>query len=157
MFFGEAPVSPDLEGCILAHSCRMPERVLKKGHVLTAPDIRMLQDAGVNQVTIARLEDGDIGEDEAARRCAAVVTGIGLSAATAATGRVNIHAAEAGLLCIDAAGVPEPECASASGCCSPMCSISAGDPCPGMGQTCEPVFDPQPPGFEDVGVCTIAM
>ena len=62
-----------------------------------------------------------------------------------------------GLICGDPAGVPEPECASAAGCCTPMCSISAGEACPGTGQTCEPVFDPQPPGYEDVGVCTIAM
>jgi hypothetical protein len=67
------------------------------------------------------------------------------------------NSCNAGLICIDAAGVPEAECASASGCCSPMCSISGGDACPGTGQTCEPVFDPQPPGYEDVGVCTIAM
>jgi hypothetical protein len=67
------------------------------------------------------------------------------------------NSCNAGLICVDPAGVPEPECASASGCCSPMCSIAAGDPCPGAGQTCEPVFDPQPPGYEDVGVCTIAM
>lgn len=68
-----------------------------------------------------------------------------------------INVCNQGLLCIDPAGVPEPECASAQGCCSPMCSISSGDPCPGNGQSCEPVFDPQPPGYEDVGVCTIAM
>jgi hypothetical protein len=68
-----------------------------------------------------------------------------------------INVCNKGLLCIDGAGVPEAECASAAGCCSPMCSISSGDACPGQGQTCEPVFDPQPPGFEDVGVCTIAM
>jgi hypothetical protein len=68
-----------------------------------------------------------------------------------------INVCNTGLLCIDGAGVPEPECASAAGCCSPMCSISGGDACPGQGQTCEPIFDPQPPGFEDVGVCTIAM
>lgn len=61
-----------------------------------------------------------------------------------------------GLLCINAEGVPEAECASAQGCCSPMCSISSGDACPGDGQSCEPVFEMQPPGFEDVGICTIA-
>jgi hypothetical protein len=62
-----------------------------------------------------------------------------------------------GLICIDPAGVPVDECAGASGCCSPMCSISGGEACPGDGQTCEPVFDPQPPGFEDVGVCTLVI
>ncbi len=67
------------------------------------------------------------------------------------------NSCNAGLICVDSAGVPEAECASASGCCSPICSISGSESCPGMGQTCEPMFDPQPPGYEDVGVCTIAM
>ena len=57
---------------------------------------------------------------------------------------------------VDASTVAEPECEGAAGCCSPMCSISGGEPCPGIGQTCEPVFDPQPQGFEDVGVCLLA-
>ncbi len=34
-----------------------------------------------------------------------------------------------------------------------MCSIDAAGPCPGVGQTCEPVFEMQPVGNEDVGVC----
>jgi hypothetical protein len=65
------------------------------------------------------------------------------------------NSCNSGLLCVDAAAVPEAACASASGCCSPMCSISSGEPCPGVGQSCEPVFELQPPGFEDVGVCVV--
>ncbi len=67
-----------------------------------------------------------------------------------------INVCNPGLMCVDAAGVPEPGCEAAAGCCSPYCSIRSGVPCPGEGQTCEPVFDPQPPGYEDVGVCRIA-
>jgi len=67
------------------------------------------------------------------------------------------NSCNAGLICGDPAGVPEPDCASAGGCCTPMCAISGPAQCPGEGQSCEPVFDPQPPGFEDVGYCTIAM
>jgi hypothetical protein len=63
------------------------------------------------------------------------------------------NSCNAGLVCVDATAVPELACETAAGCCSPMCSISAGLPCPGLGQSCEPVFDPQPPGYEDVGVC----
>ena len=62
-----------------------------------------------------------------------------------------------GLVCANSDTVPEPECAGAAGCCTPMCSISGGEACPGDGQTCEPMFDPQPPGFEDVGLCLVAM
>jgi hypothetical protein len=64
-----------------------------------------------------------------------------------------INSCNAGLICVDASLVPAPQCTQSSGCCSPMCSISAGAPCPGAGQSCEPVFNPQPPGYEDVGVC----
>lgn len=60
---------------------------------------------------------------------------------------------DSGLICIEAEFVPEASCETASGCCSPLCSISAGAPCPGAGQSCEPVIDPPPAGYEDVGVC----
>ena len=93
--FPLAGITAGLVGAILAHSCRAGDLVLKKGHVLSAEDIQKLQDAGAATVTIAQLEDGDIGEDEAARRCAAVITGDDLAPAAAATGRVNIHAQNA--------------------------------------------------------------
>lgn len=64
-----------------------------------------------------------------------------------------VNSCNSGLMCIDASLVPAPECGPSSGCCSPMCSISGGEACPGAGQSCEPVFDPQPPGYEDIGVC----
>jgi hypothetical protein len=66
-----------------------------------------------------------------------------------------VNSCNTGLLCIDAAGVPEAACASAAGCCSPMCDLDEMNSCPGAGQTCEPVFDPQPEDYEHVGVCTI--
>lgn len=71
-----------------------------------------------------------------------------------------LNVCNAGLLCIDAAGVPEPQCAGASGCCSPLCDTMSPNTmspsCPGTGQTREPVLDPQPAGFENVGVCSVA-
>ena len=38
-----------------------------------------------------------------------------------------------------------------------MCSLSAGEACPGAEQVCAPVFEQQPPGYEDVGVCTLSL
>ena len=67
-----------------------------------------------------------------------------------------INVCNPGLMCVDAAGVPEPSCESAVGCCSPFCNVFEPSTCPGEGQSCEPVYDPQVPGFEHVGVCTIA-
>jgi molybdenum cofactor cytidylyltransferase len=49
----------------------------------------------------ARLEPGDIDENEAATRLARVCVGPGLAARAAHTGRVNIHAEDAGLLQVD--------------------------------------------------------
>ena len=54
-------------------------------------------------------------------------------------------------------GVPEAECAEAEGCCSPLCDLGEPNECPGTGQTCQPVFDPQPMGYENIGVCTSAL
>ena len=65
------------------------------------------------------------------------------------------NACNPGLICIDPAAVPEPACTGASGCCSPYCPLNQPNDCPGAGQTCEPVFDPQPPGYEEVGVCKL--
>jgi hypothetical protein len=64
-----------------------------------------------------------------------------------------------GLLCIDAAAVPEPDCASASGCCSPVCDLSAGETCPGDGQICEAFYEAGavPPGYENVGICAVPI
>ena len=50
-----------------------------------------------------RLEAGDIGENEAATRLAAVLAGRGIVTETAFTGRVNLFAAVAGVLTIDVA------------------------------------------------------
>ena len=64
-----------------------------------------------------------------------------------------------GLLCIDSAAVPEAECAAASGCCSPVCDLGAGEACPGDGQVCEAYYDVDavPPGYENVGICAVPV
>jgi hypothetical protein len=67
---------------------------------------------------------------------------------------VEANSCNPGLLCVAATEVPETGC-DATGCCSPMCSIAAALPCPGTGQSCEPVFVTQPAGYEDVGVCKV--
>ena len=54
------------EGAILVHGVRAPGAVLKKGSVLTAEDVAALRAAGLEAVTAARLEAGDVREDDAA-------------------------------------------------------------------------------------------
>ena len=107
MIFGSV-ATPDADGAVLAHTHRLPGRVLKKGTILDGDAIAALAAAGIATVIAARLEPGDLGEDAAARRLAAVLLGpeqTGLTATRAATGRVNLVASAAGLLRVRAASV----------------------------------------------------
>ena len=65
------------------------------------------------------------------------------------------NACDPGLLCLDASVVPEPSCEDALGCCTPYCDLSLPNTCPGAGQVCAPLFDPQLAGYENVGVCAV--
>ncbi|MEW5728781.1 MAG: NTP transferase domain-containing protein [Pseudomonadota bacterium] len=100
MKFGEVRVD-EAEGLILAHSLRLPQAMLKKGRVLGAADIRALKLAGINFVTGARLEDGDVGEDEAARMLAQALAGEAVTIGPAFSGRCNLFSSGRGLVAID--------------------------------------------------------
>ena len=100
MIFGPTALA-EAEGAVLAHTHRVPGRVLKKGSVLDAAGIAGLRAAGLDPVVAARMEPGDVGEDAAARRIATALLGPGLMLTGAATGRVNLVAAAAGLLRAD--------------------------------------------------------
>jgi len=94
-------------GARLVHRQRAGTRSFAKGQLLTAEDVAVLHAAGVARVTVVRFEPGDIGEDEAADIVAKSAIGAGLEAGPASTGRVNLHAAAAGLVLFDAARVDE--------------------------------------------------
>src|SRR5215469_8687975 len=100
MIFGSFPLDEAL-GAIVAHSHRLPDRVLKKGAVLDETAVAALRDAGRTEVIAARLEPGDVAENEAADRLAAAFDAPGLARRRAATGRVNLHAARPGLLIVN--------------------------------------------------------
>lgn len=100
MKFGPCPAS-DAAGAYLAHSVKINGSFLKKGRLLTADDISRLIDAGINSVTVARLEAGDLHEDEAASRLSKALLGPGLKESAAFTGRANLIAAGAGVLVVD--------------------------------------------------------
>lgn len=88
-------------GLILAHSLRLPDGAFKKGRQLSAEDVRRLQEAGLSTVIGARLEAGDVPEDEAADRVAAAIVGDNVIRSAAFTGRSNLFAATRGLVVID--------------------------------------------------------
>jgi molybdenum cofactor cytidylyltransferase len=100
MKFGEVPVG-EAGGAILAHSLKLGTTALKKGRVLSQADIDVIASSGLSAITVARLDAGDVGENEAAERVAAATVGPGITVATPFTGRVNLHAAAHGLLVFD--------------------------------------------------------
>ena len=101
MIFGEIPVA-DAEGLILAHSVRLADGAFKKGRILSAEDIALLEAGGVAEVSGARLEAEDIGEDAAALALAKALSGPDLALGTAFTGRCNLFAGARGLIVPDA-------------------------------------------------------
>jgi molybdenum cofactor cytidylyltransferase len=100
MKFG--PISVDeAEGAILAHSVAVEGRNWRKATVLGADDIAAMKAAGLVEVIAAVLEPGDLDENVAATHIAAGLAAPGIEVRRAATGRVNLHAEEAGLFVVD--------------------------------------------------------
>ena len=92
MKFG--PVPPDdAIGATAVHSIRQGGLVLKKGTKIGPAEAAALKQAGINEVAVARLEEGDIAEDVAAAEIAAAVAGEGARVDRAFTGdQVVMHA-----------------------------------------------------------------
>lgn len=103
MRFGPVPVA-QAEGAILAHSLDLDGSRLRKGAILTADHVAALRRAGLDTVTVAHLDPGDLHEDEAAHRLArALVQGrTGLHLTAPFTGRVNLLAEGPGVALLDA-------------------------------------------------------
>jgi molybdenum cofactor cytidylyltransferase len=101
MDFGPVPLTLAL-GAILAHSVPLPGGRLRKGLVLEAADLERLAAAGLTRVTVARLGPDDLHEDAAALAVAQALVpdpqGQGLQLKPVGTGRVNLHAAAAGVV-----------------------------------------------------------
>ncbi len=104
MKFG--PVAPmGAEGCVLAHSTKLPGLILKKGHRLTETDCALLSEAGLETIVVARLEAGDLDEDAAAARLGGAAKGAGLYTDAPFTGRMNLFSDTDGVLVINEAAV----------------------------------------------------
>ncbi|MGB3409228.1 MAG: molybdopterin biosynthesis protein, partial [Jannaschia sp.] len=112
MRFGPVPTS-QAEGAVLAHATEAAEPVcdgssvyrIPKGTVLTARHLADLAAHKVGTVIVARLDPGDVAEDAAASRLATALAGQGLDVGAAGTGRVNLRAAHAGIVDLDAAAI----------------------------------------------------
>ena len=104
MIFATFPLD-DAQGAVLAHSHRLPDRILKKGTVLDEAAIAALRAAGRDPIIAARLGPDDVAENEAADRMARAFDAPLLSRRRAVTGRVNLHADAPGVLRVDRAAI----------------------------------------------------
>lgn len=100
MKFGPVRVE-NAEGAMLAHATTAGDRRFRKAHRLDAVDVAFLKSAGVREVVAAVLSADDLDEDAAAARIAGAMRFRGIEAKPAATGRVNLHALEAGVFTVD--------------------------------------------------------
>lgn len=68
-----------------------------------------------------------------------------------------VNVCDAGLLCLGSASVPG---CKTEGCCSEYCDLSQQEvTCSGEGQVCLPYYggDEPPPGYENVGLCSLPL
>ena len=92
MKFG--PASPaDAVGGVTVHTLRQGSLVLKKGTTIGPAEVDALNKAGVKEIVVVRLEEGDVSEDVAAASIAQAIAGEGINVERAFTGRSNLFAA----------------------------------------------------------------
>jgi molybdenum cofactor cytidylyltransferase len=101
----ETVTPQDAIGARLAHSVAAGGRRWRKGEVVSEAVAADLAAAGVASVVASRLEEGDVGEDEAAATLAEAARGEGLRLEPAFTGRCNLFATQAGVLVVDRARI----------------------------------------------------
>jgi molybdenum cofactor cytidylyltransferase len=92
-------------GGVTVHTLRQGALVLKKGTTIGHAEVEALNRAGVKEIVVVRLEDGDVSEDAAAASIARAVAGDGVHVERAFTGRANLFAGHAGVLVVDRAKV----------------------------------------------------
>jgi molybdenum cofactor cytidylyltransferase len=129
MIFGETGLD-EAAGALLAHTHRLPGRVLRKGALLDDAAIAAPRAAGHASVIAARLEPGEIDENTAADRLAEALLQPGLGRGRAATGRVHLVARVAGLFLAERTAVDRLNAASEAltlGTLPDATAVSAGE------------------------------
>jgi molybdenum cofactor cytidylyltransferase len=104
MNFGEIGIE-EAVGAIAAHTVRASGVVVRKGSIFGPEAVAALRAAGVERVVAARLESGDVPEDEAALRLSHAIAGPGVTVERPFTGRSNLYARAAGVLIVDRPGI----------------------------------------------------
>src|SRR3546814_13501813 len=88
----------EAEGAILAQSLSIPGRRLPKGRVLDCDDLAAVRHAGLEALTVARLDTDDIGENDVAMAIAQRLAGDHVRAEPPVHGRADLIAETNGLL-----------------------------------------------------------
>lgn len=101
-------------GRILSSAIFRPggKKILAKGHILRAEDIRSLQSEGMDLITVAELEEGEIPEDEAVCAVAGEMACGGYEIQLAAGGRANLVATENCCVLVDEELLRQVNCTS---------------------------------------------
>jgi len=77
------------------------KRLLSKGHRIEGEDVQLLRAEALNDVWVAELEEGEIGEDEAAMRVANQIGSGSIEIRPASGGRANLFATEPCCVLVD--------------------------------------------------------
>lgn len=88
------------------------KKLLPKGRILSEEDVQLLQAEGMTQVWVTELEEGEVGEDEAALRIAGQLGCGALEIRLAAGGRANLVATEDCCVLVDDDLLRQVNCAS---------------------------------------------
>ena len=104
MKFGPIPLD-QAYGTIAAHSLKLSAGVIRKGTRIEAEHLEWARADGIETITVARLDAGDMHEDDAALKLARAIAGDAVRVEEPFTGRSNLYAEAAGILLIDAGGV----------------------------------------------------
>ena len=98
-----------IEGAVLAQTLLVPDDhhrvLLLKGRILTREDWPAVAGARVEELHVVRMERGDVHEDEAARRLAAMVAGPGVIVHGPVESQVRMSAEVNGIFKVDVQGL----------------------------------------------------
>jgi len=77
------------------------KKLLSKGHRIEGNDVRMLESEAMQDVWVAELEEGDVGEDDAVMQVASRIGNGSLEIRSAAGGRANLFTTEPCCVLVD--------------------------------------------------------
>ena len=106
MIFANWPIE-ETEGAMLGYAITTGAHRFRKGTLLTRDHLDILRQHGITHVFAARLEEGDIGEDEAAVAIGRLLISDTLEPGKPVAGRINLFARHDGLFHVQANAIDQ--------------------------------------------------